>query len=114
MINDPEDTSSNDGGVLHWIQPDQNAYDNANVVWKDMVPMNPSNFNATGLTYDFYITMDRWTLSVNNLTLTRSGDLVTVLDPIVQSAIFPQEETTLICTLIRLRFASGLIVTVFN
>ncbi|KAF9005390.1 acid protease [Hymenopellis radicata] len=96
MINGPEDSASNsDGGVLHWIAPDVNAYDNANVVWKDMAPLNSSSFNSTGLTYDFYITMDSWTLTVANTTLTKK-DLVTVLDPLLTSTIFPQEEATLI------------------
>ncbi|KAF8900586.1 aspartic peptidase domain-containing protein [Mucidula mucida] len=94
MINGPEDSQS-DGGVLHWIAPDVNAYDSANVVWKDMAPMDSSSFNSTGLTYDFYVTMDSWTLTVANTTLTKMN-LVTLLDPLLTSTIFPQEEAALI------------------
>ncbi|KAJ3709465.1 aspartic peptidase domain-containing protein [Lentinula raphanica] len=88
MLNPPWD-SGTDGGVLHWQSPDTASFE-GDVAWKSM-----STSNSTSLQSDWYITMDSlsFTDSDDSVTVSRSGELVTAVDPFEAPLIFPQALT---------------------
>ncbi|KAJ3713515.1 hypothetical protein C8R42DRAFT_287960 [Lentinula raphanica] len=92
MLNPPWD-SGTDGGVLHWQSPDTASFE-GDVAWKSM-----STSNSTSLQSDWYITMDSlsFTDSDDSVTVSRSGELVTAVDPFEAPLIFPQALTGAIC-----------------
>lgn len=91
MLNPPFPEST-DGGVLHWQSPDPAAYE-GDVVWKPI-----SDFNSTSLQSDWFITMDSLSFTNGgNTTISRSGDLITTVDPFDSAIVFPQSVTGSIC-----------------
>ncbi|KAJ7579823.1 aspartic peptidase domain-containing protein [Mycena floridula] len=83
--------SSSDGGVLHWVLPDQTAY-TGDVAWKNM---NPFNSTPSSVSSDWFIEMDGYAFtSSNGPSISKSGlPLQTVLDPFFPNIVFPQTET---------------------
>ncbi|SJL17364.1 uncharacterized protein ARMOST_20914 [Armillaria ostoyae] len=79
-------SSSSDGGYLHLVQPD-NSFFQGDIAWKTM-----QTFNTTSLNTDFYIELDSWTLTTSNGNISRTGSLVTAIDPIYEALIFPQQD----------------------
>ncbi|PBK61085.1 acid protease [Armillaria solidipes] len=79
-------SSSSDGGYLHFVQPD-NSFFQGDIAWKTM-----QTFNTTSLNTDFYIELDSWTLTTSNGNISRTGSLVTAIDPIYEALIFPQQD----------------------
>ncbi|KAK0471213.1 hypothetical protein IW261DRAFT_1671210 [Armillaria novae-zelandiae] len=78
--------SSSDGGYLHLIQPD-NSFFEGDIAWKTM-----QTFSATSLNADFYIKLDSWTLTTGSGNVSRTGSLITAIDPIHEALIFPQQD----------------------
>ncbi|KAE9409410.1 acid protease [Gymnopus androsaceus JB14] len=88
MMLNPPFPESTDGGVLHWQSPDPAAYE-GDVVWKPI-----SDFNSTSLQSDWFITMDSLSFTNGgNTTISRSGDLITTVDPFDSAIVFPQSVT---------------------
>ncbi|KAK0468937.1 hypothetical protein IW261DRAFT_1425990 [Armillaria novae-zelandiae] len=83
--------SSSDGGYLHLIQPD-NSFFQGDIAWKTM-----QTFNATSLNTDFYIELDSWTLTTGSGNVSRTGSLITAIDPIYETLIFPQQDAGSLC-----------------
>ncbi|KAJ7630405.1 aspartic peptidase domain-containing protein [Roridomyces roridus] len=90
MALNPPSNSSTDGGVFHWLQPDQSAY-TGEVQWKTMLAANastPSNMTS------WFVEMDAWSVtgpSSSPFNITQSGvELLTFLDPLYPSIVFPQ------------------------
>ncbi len=54
-------------------------------------------FNTTSLNTDFYIELDSWTLTTSNGNISRTGSLVTAIDPIYGALIFPQQDAGSLC-----------------
>ncbi len=84
-------SSSSDGGYLHLIQPDDSFFQ-GDIAWKTM-----QTFNTTSLNTDFYVELDSWTLTTSNGNISRSGSLVTAIDPIYEVLIFPQQDARSCC-----------------
>ncbi|KAK0471227.1 hypothetical protein IW261DRAFT_1572278 [Armillaria novae-zelandiae] len=49
-------------------------------------------FNATSLNTDIYIELDSWTLTTGSGNVSRTGSLITAIDPIYETLIFPQQD----------------------
>ncbi|KAK0198109.1 aspartic peptidase domain-containing protein [Armillaria mellea] len=90
MALSPNTGSSNDGGYLHLIHPEPSYYQ-GNVAWKEM-----QTFNTSSLDTDFYINLDSWTLTTDNGNVSRSGNLVTAIDPIYHALVFPQQDASVL------------------
>lgn len=90
MALSPNTGSSNDGGYLHLIHPEPSYYQ-GNVAWKDM-----QTYNTSSLDTDFYINLDSWTLTTANGNVSRSGNLVTAIDPIYDALVFPQQDASVL------------------
>ncbi|KAK0456829.1 aspartic peptidase domain-containing protein [Armillaria borealis] len=88
MALSPNTGSSNNGGYLHLIHPEPSYYQ-GNVAWKEM-----QTFNTSSLDTDFYINLDSWTLTTGNGNVSRSGNLVTAIDPIYHALVFPQQDAS--------------------
>ncbi|KAK0189337.1 aspartic peptidase domain-containing protein [Armillaria mellea] len=87
MALSPNTGFSSDGGYLHLVQPD-NSFFQGEISWKTM-----QTFNTTSLNTDFYIELDSCTLTTGNgNNISRTGGLVTVIDPIYEALIFPQQD----------------------
>ncbi|SJL05356.1 uncharacterized protein ARMOST_08723 [Armillaria ostoyae] len=90
MALSPNTGSSNNGGYLHLIHPEPSYYQ-GNVAWKEM-----QTFNTSSLDTDFYINLDSWTLTTGNGNVSRSGNLVTAIDPIYHALVFPQQDASVL------------------
>ncbi|KAK0232884.1 aspartic peptidase domain-containing protein [Armillaria fumosa] len=90
MALSPNTGSSNDGGYLHLIHPDPSYYQ-GNVAWKEM-----QTFNTSSLDTDFYINLDSWTLTTANGNVSRSGNLVTAIDPVYDALVLPQQDASVL------------------
>ncbi|KAK0471201.1 aspartic peptidase domain-containing protein [Armillaria novae-zelandiae] len=86
MALSPNTGPSSDGGYLHLIQPD-NSFFQGDITWKTM-----QTYNATNLNTDFYIELDSWTLTTGSGNISRTGSLITAIDPICEALIFPQQD----------------------
>ncbi|KAJ7451146.1 aspartic peptidase domain-containing protein [Mycena latifolia] len=88
---------SGDGGVLHWLQPDQSFYE-GEVAWKTMIAPNPS---VPSNLSSWFVEMDAWSVSggPSSFNISQSGtQLLTFLDPFYSSIVFPQSAARAICT----------------
>ncbi|KAK0207986.1 aspartic peptidase domain-containing protein [Desarmillaria ectypa] len=90
MALSPNTGSSSNGGYLHLIQPETSYYQ-GNVAWKEM-----QTFNTSSLDTDFYINLDSWTLTTSNGNISRSGNLVTAIDPVYNALILPQQDANVL------------------
>ncbi|PBL01378.1 acid protease [Armillaria gallica] len=90
MALSPNTGSSNNGGYLHLIHPEPSYYQ-GNVAWKEM-----QTFNTSSLDTDFYINLDSWTLTTGNGNVSRSGNLVTAIDPIYHALVLPQQDASVL------------------
>lgn len=54
-------------------------------------------FNTSSLDTDFYINLDSWTLTTGNGNVSRSGNLVTAIDPIYHALVLPQQDASVLC-----------------
>ncbi|KAJ7771947.1 aspartic peptidase domain-containing protein [Mycena maculata] len=89
MALNPPSNFTTDGGVLHWLQPDQSFYE-GEVQQKTMLTANASNSNLSS----WFVEMDEWSAtgsSSSPFNITQSGvQLLTFLDPLYASIVFPQ------------------------
>ncbi|KAJ7293916.1 aspartic peptidase domain-containing protein [Mycena rebaudengoi] len=85
MALNPPGQSSQDGGVLHWLKPDESSFEGP-VSYKP-ISSSPSN------TSDWFVDMDAWSVSGGSpaFNVSRSGaEMPTLLDPYYASIVFPQ------------------------
>lgn len=93
-LNSPNDasSSSNDAGVLHWLAPDENSYE-GDITWKTLIASNSSStVNA-----DSFVEMDSWNFQGDNVNISAYTGLLTVVDPLFNDLVFPQNEARTIC-----------------
>ncbi|KAK7047277.1 hypothetical protein VNI00_006508 [Paramarasmius palmivorus] len=77
---------SNDGGVLHWLNPDSASFKEP-VVWKTLI-----NTNSSLVQFDSFVMMDSYDFDSGGDTVAGPSNLLAVLDPVTSSIIFPQSE----------------------
>ncbi|KAJ3902882.1 aspartic peptidase domain-containing protein [Lentinula edodes] len=88
-LNSPNDasSSSNDAGALHWLAPDENSYE-GDITWKTLIASNSSStVNA-----DSFVEMDSWNFQGDNVNISAYTGLLTVVDPLFNDLVFPQNE----------------------
>ncbi|KAJ7171753.1 aspartic peptidase domain-containing protein [Mycena crocata] len=88
--NPPGNASADgDGGVVHWLQPDQSFYE-GDVAWKKMISANASSASNMST---WFVEMDAWSVTggTGPFNISQSGtQLLTFLDPFYGSIVFPQ------------------------
>lgn len=93
-LNSPNDasSSSNDAGALHWLAPDENSYE-GDITWKTQIASNSSStVNA-----DSFVEMDSWNFRGDGVNISAYTGLLTVVDPLFNDLVFPQNEARTIC-----------------
>ncbi|KAF5386536.1 hypothetical protein D9757_005917 [Collybiopsis confluens] len=96
-LNPADDVALSDGGVLHWIAPDKDAYQ-GDIAWKTLISsssLSSSNGSSILSEVDSFVEMDSWTFhSATGLNISPSaGNLLTAVDPFSMDIVFPQSET---------------------
>lgn len=90
------DTSAGDPGTLHWLQPDDSAYDPAQVQWKEAGTLaGATSSNTTG---DWYVSLDGWVLVSGDNHISNSKSVVATVDPMFTDMYLPQDQAKLIRT----------------
>lgn len=88
-------TASGDPGTLHWLQPDESAYDPSKLVWTDAgPPQDPAPFaNSSG---DWYVGLDGWVFTSGDNHVSNSKSVVATVDPLYTEMYLPQDQARLI------------------
>lgn len=88
-------TTPGDPGTLHWLQPDDSAYDQSKLQWMDAGPPQGSApfANSTG---DWYVSLDGWVLVSGNNHVSNSKSVVATVDPLYTEMYLPQDQARLI------------------
>lgn len=88
-----------EAGTLHWLQPNSDAYDQSQLVWKNVdnsvtgqLPVS-SNSTSGG---DWFVGLDGWLVASGNNHITNTETVVATVDPLYSEMYLPQNEARLI------------------
>ncbi|THH09422.1 hypothetical protein EW145_g2033 [Phellinidium pouzarii] len=108
------DDDTGNGGILHWVVPDSNAYV-GNVSWNtadvsSAIVGSPTSSNGVSDTVantspelpesDWTIEMDGWTVTTSETIVSNSSKAQTVVEPFIPDIMFPQGQADLFYTAI--------------
>ena len=84
-----------DPGMLHWLQPDESAYDPSKLQWVSAgIAQQPTPFgNSSG---DWYVGLDGWVLDSGDDHVSNSKSVTATVDPLYTEMYLPQDQARLI------------------
>ncbi|KAH8092477.1 aspartic peptidase domain-containing protein [Cristinia sonorae] len=83
-------------GIVHWLQPDDTAYDSKTLSWAS-VNTSPDTQNPFATDpQDWIVNLDGWTVAVGPNTLRHNAPFVANVDPLYQGIYIPLDQATII------------------
>ncbi|EKM60494.1 uncharacterized protein PHACADRAFT_246482, partial [Phanerochaete carnosa HHB-10118-sp] len=103
MLNSPptqgNSSAGSDGGVLHWMSPDESFFDASKVTFKTVTAPDGAS-NASGTTVgggqDWTVELDGWVTTTGNNRIINQDSVVAIVDPLYEGIYLPHDQAALV------------------
>lgn len=90
-----ESLADTDAGTVHWLQPDDSAFEQDKVQWRT-VESPPGGYLANNEQPDWTVSLDGWSATIGNNNVGQSGGILVNVDPYYSGLYLPGTAARLI------------------